>query len=157
MWETLAGQLKASLHQAAFSSYSNQYFSVARNGDHSVSAERWMRNTFWETFTLKDWNGGALESGDTVTLQAHDGLYLSVDRGPSSRLYARSSLANRAERFTIRKIAGAGPIFDGDSVTLQSALSNRYLAPEVGGRGAIRALRTAPGPAEVFKLVVQEE
>jgi hypothetical protein len=157
MWETLAGQLKASLHQAAFSSYSNQYFSVARNGDHSVSAERWMRNTFWETFTLKDWNGGALESGDTVTLQAHDGLYLSVDRGPGGRLFARSSLAKRAERFTIRKIGGAGPIFSGDSVTFQSALSNRYLAPEVGGRGAIRALRTVPGPAEVFKLVVQEE
>jgi hypothetical protein len=157
MWETLAAQLKTSLYQAAFSSYSNQYFSVAGDGDHSVSAQRWMRGTFWETFTLKDWNGGALESGDTVTLQAHDGLYLSVESGPGGRAYARSSTANRPERFTIHKIGGAGPILPGNSVAFQSARSNRYLAPEVGGRGVIRALRTAPGPAEVFKLVLQEE
>lgn len=154
MWETLKTQLKASLHRAAFSSYSGQYFSVAGNGDPLVSAGRWLRGGWWETFTLKDWNGGALESGDTVTIQAHDGLYLSVDGGPGGRVYARSSLANRPERFTIRKIGGTGPILPGDSVALQSARSNRYLAPEVGGRGAIRALRTAPGPAEVFKLLL---
>jgi len=155
LWEELETQLEASIYQAAFSSYSNQYFSVdaGSDGDHPVSAERWIRGSFWETFTLKDWNGGALESGDTVTLQSHGGLYLSVEGGAGGRVYARSSVASRPERFTIQKIGGAGPIRPGDSVALKSARSNRYLAPEVGGQGAIRALRTAPGPAEVFKLL----
>lgn len=155
MWETLSTQAKAGLYRAAFSSFANQYFSVAPNG--AVSAERWMRDSPWEIFTLKDWNGGALVSGDTVTLQAHNGLYLSVENGPGGKVFARSSLANKPERFTIEKIGGNGPIGPGDAVALLSARSNRYLAPEVRGQGAIRALRTTVGPAELFRFVAPDE
>jgi len=157
VWSSLASQLPAALHRVSLRSFSNQYFSVDPQGDGTVQARRWIRGNFWETFTLKDWNGGALMNGDVVTLQAHNGLYLSVDMGPGGKVFARSSLANKAERLIIQKIGGNGPIGPGDSVALLSARSNRYLAPEVRGQGAIRALRTTVGPAELFRFVVPDE
>jgi PAS domain-containing protein len=157
IWDTFDTQLRAAHHRAAFSSFSSQYVSVAKDGDRAVSAERWTRGGFWETFTLKDWNGGALESGDVVTLQAHDGLYLSVEAGIGGRVYATSSSAGRPERLILRKIGGAGPILPGDSVAFQSTRSNRYLGAEVGSHSALHALRTAPGPAETFRYVEPEE
>ena len=152
MWDSLASQLPAALHRVALSSFANQYFSVDPQGDGAVEARRWIRGGFWETFTLKDWNGGALMSGDEVSLQAHDGLYLSVDPGSGGQLYARASTAGPAERLVIRKIGGAGPIVNGDSIALEAG-SGRYLGAEVRGQGAIRALRYIPGPAEVFRYL----
>lgn len=154
-WDIFARQLQASILRVSLRSFSNQYFSVDAADDDAVSAERWIRGGFWEVFTLKDWNGGELESGDPVTLQAHDGLYLTVEPGPGGRVYARSSDAGNPETFTIRKIGGAGPIMPGDSITLE-ARSGRFLGAELNGRGAIRALRYVPGPAEVFRYVAPE-
>jgi hypothetical protein len=151
-WDSLALQLPATLHRVSLSSFANQYFSADDGGDGAVSAERWVRGGFWETFTLKDWNGGALESGDEVSLQAHGGLYLSVQPGSGAQLYARASTAGPSERFVIHKIGGAGPIVSGDSIALE-VHSGRYLGAEVRGRGAIRALRYMPGPAEVFRYL----
>jgi hypothetical protein len=155
-WDTLASQLQAALHRVALSSYSNQYFSVDVDGDHAVNAERWIRGGFWETFTLKDWDGGALADGHSVSLQAHDGLYLSVRPGPGGQLFAVSSTAGDPERFILHKIGGTGAVVPGDSIALETR-SGRYLGAEVKGHGAIRALRFTPGPAEVFRYVAQEE
>jgi hypothetical protein len=152
MWSMLASQLDAGFYRAALSSFSNQYFSVDEDGDHSVSASRWVRGGRWETFTFKDWNGGAISDGDQVSLQAHDGLYLTVGNGAGARVTAQATSADRSERFTIHKVLGTGPIKPGDSITLQ-ARSGRYLGAEVGGKGAIRALRTVPGQSEVFRYV----
>ena len=124
-----------------------------------MSAGRWLRGGFWETFTLKDWNGGALQTGDAVSLQAHGGLYLSVRPGSGKQVFAAASTAGLSERFVVHKIGGAGPaggIIPGDSIALETR-SGRYLGAEVGGRGAIRALRSVPGTAEVFRYVAQEE
>jgi hypothetical protein len=109
----------------------------------------------WETFTLKDWNGGALESGDSVSLQAHGGLYLSVQPGAGGRVYANASVAGVPERFIIRKLGGDGTILPGDAIALQTR-SGRYLGADLKDRGAIRALRFAPGPAETFRYMAQE-
>jgi hypothetical protein len=151
-WDSLAFQLPAALHRASLSSFANQYFSVDHGGDGAVSAGRWVRSDFWETFTLKDWNGGALRDGDEVSLQAHGGLYLSVEPGAGGALYADASTAGPTERFVIHKIGGAGPIVSGDSIALE-VRSGRYLGAEVRGHGAIRALRYIPGPAEVFRYL----
>jgi hypothetical protein len=151
MWNILAEQLQAGFYRLSLSSFSNQYFAV-NTGDHSVSAARWMRDDDWELFTLKDWNGGSIESGDLVSLQAHDGLYLSVQPHSGGLIYARSSSSGTPERFVIHKVGGTGPIVPGDSISLETHFG-RYLGSEVGGRGAIRALRYVPGPAEVFRYV----
>lgn len=155
MWDMLEGQLGAGFHRAAFSSFSSQYMSV-NDRNRSVRAERWTRGGRWETFTLKDWNGGGLQNGDEVSLQSHDGRYLTVERGPAGRLFAREGTPGRLERFKIHEIGGDGPIVPGDSVAFE-AQSGLYLGAEVGGRGMIRALRPAPGPAEVFRYVDPEE
>ncbi len=154
-WDSLAFQLPAALHRVSLSSFTNQYVS-ADAGDGAVTAERWMRDGFWEVFTLKDWNGGALEDGDEVSLQAHDGLYLSVPPGSGRQLYALASTVGDSERFVIHKIGGAGPIVSGDSIALE-ARSGRYLGAETQGHSAIRALRYTPGPAEVFRYLTQGE
>ncbi|HEX9943249.1 MAG TPA: hypothetical protein VGG03_14610 [Thermoanaerobaculia bacterium] len=155
MWDTLGGQLRAALHRASFSSFSNQYFSVS--ADHSVNAVPGTRGDVWRNFTLKDLNGGSLEDGDTVTLQAHDGLYLTVEAGAGGRVFARSSTATKPELFTIQAVDGNGHILPGDAVAFQSVRSSKYLSTEAGGRGAIRALRPVAGRTEVFKYVVPEE
>src|SRR3954451_17432187 len=129
-WDSLAFQLPAALHRASLSSFANQYFSVDHGGDGAVSAERWVRCDFWETFTLKDWTGGALRDGDEVSLQAHGGLYLSVEPGAGGALYADVSTVGLSERFVIHKIGGAGPIVSGDSIALE-VRSGRYLGAEV--------------------------
>jgi hypothetical protein len=157
MWEDFAAQLPASLVHATFGSYSGQYMSVDERGGGEVTAERWTRTgASWSTFALKDWNGGALASGDEVSLQAHDGLYLSVQPGSGGRVHARGSAAGRQERFLIRRIGAAGPIEPGDGVAFETS-SGRYLGAEVGGRGAVRALRPAPGPAEVFVFALDKD
>jgi hypothetical protein len=155
IWETFQRQLKTTLQRVALSSFANQYFSVDSDGDHGVSAERWIRGGFWETFTLKDWKGGTLADGDPVSLQAHDGTYLTVEPGANGRVYATADDAGHPETFVIHKIGGTGPIVPGDSIALESR-SGRYLGAELGGRGAIRALRYTPGPAEVFRYVAPE-
>jgi hypothetical protein len=151
-WFSLAAQLQAALHRVTLRGFASQYVSVDSAGDQAVRAGRWVRGDFWETFTLKDWNGGALRDGDEVSLQAHGGLYLSLQPGSGGALYARASTAGPAERFTIHKIGAAGPIVTGDSIALE-ARSGRYLGTEVRGKGAIRALRTIPGPAEMFRYL----
>jgi hypothetical protein len=156
-WNILAGQLPAAFHRAALTSSTNQYVSVDSAGNQGVSAGPWLRGGAWDTFTLKDWNGGALESGDPVSLQAHGGLYLSVQAGPGAQVFATASAAGADERFTVRKIGGGGTqILPGDTIALETRYG-RYLGAEVKGRGALRALRFTPGPAEAFQYVAEGE
>jgi hypothetical protein len=156
MWDTLAGQLPAALYRLALSSSTNQYVSVDSTGNQAVSAGRWMAGGFWETFTLKDWKGGALQDGDTVTLQAHGGLYLSIRPGAGGELFANASTAGPAERFILHRIGGSGEILPGDAIALETR-SGRYLGADLKSHGAIRAIRFTPGPAETFRYVAQGE
>jgi len=158
MWDDLAAQLPASLVHATFASYSGQYLGIdPRGADRAARAERWTHTgASWSTFAFKDWNGGDLASGDEVSLQSHDGLYLSVEQGDGGRLLARASAAGRQERFVIRKIGGTGTIEPGDGVAFETP-SGRFLGAEVGGRGVVRALRPAPGPAEVFVFALDPD
>ncbi|MBW8875297.1 MAG: hypothetical protein JF614_10075 [Acidobacteria bacterium] len=158
MWNVLAGQVSASLHRGAFSGFANQYLAVHPD-DRAVAAERWLPGSPWSVFTIKDWNGGGLESGDVITLQTHDGLYLAVERGVGGRVHARASTAGRAEKLIVHKVGGdgpEGPIRHGDSIVFETR-DHLYLAPEVGGHGLLRALRTVPGPAETFRFLEQDE
>jgi hypothetical protein len=155
MWNILAAQESVSLHHGTFSGYANQYLAVHPD-DRRVAAEPWLRGSPWSDFTVKDWNGSDLESGDAITLQGHDGLYLTVEAGIGGKVYARSSTAGRSERFILHKVGGSGPIRSGDSIVLETR-DHLYLAPEVSGQGLLRALRSVPGPIETFRFVEQDE
>jgi hypothetical protein len=156
MWDDFAAQVPAGLYRATFRSFTGQYFAVASPGDRALRAERWTRGDSWATFAFKDWNGGELQNGDEVSLQAHDGGYLSLEKGAKARILAQVNNAGKNERFILRKIEGGGPIRPGDSIALQ-ARNGRFLGAEVGGRGAIRALRSILGPAEVFTFSPLDE
>jgi hypothetical protein len=155
MWNIMAAQDSASIHHGTFSGYANQYLAINPD-DRRVAAEPWLRGSPWSDFTVKDWNGSDLESGDAVTLQGHDGLYLTVEAGVGGKVYARATTAGRSERFILRKVDGSGPIRSGDSIVFETR-DHLYLAPEVGGHGLLRALRSVPGPTETFRFVEQDE
>ena len=91
-----------------------------------------------------------------MSLQSHDGRYLTAERGSGGRVFAREATPGRLERFTIHEIGGDGAIVPGDSIAFETR-TGLYLGAEVGGRGTIRALRPAPGPSEVFRFVDPEE
>ena len=150
LWNTLATQVSASLHRGAFRSFANQYV-VVHPDDRAVAAEPWLRNSPWSLFTIKDWNGGDLESGDAVSLQAHDGRYLTVEAGVGGHVSATATKAGRSEHLILRKVEGSGPIQPGDLVVFETR-SHLYVSPEVRGRGTLRALRAVPGVAEVFRF-----
>ncbi|HEX4963212.1 MAG TPA: hypothetical protein VF173_20440 [Thermoanaerobaculia bacterium] len=155
MWNVLAGQLPAAIHLGEFSGATNQYLTVNPD-DRTVAAGHWLRGSPWSVFTMKDWDGGTLESGHAVTLQTHDGLYLSVEPGVGGHVYARAVTAGRAERLILHKVGGSGPIRAGDSIVFETR-DHLFLAPEVDAKGLLRALRSAPGPAEAFRFVEQDE
>jgi hypothetical protein len=155
MWNMMAAQEAASIHHGTFSGFANQYLDV-HPGDRAVASEQWLRGSPWSEFTVKDWNGSDLVSGDAVTLQGHDGLYLTVEAGVGGKVFARASTAGRSERFILHKVDGSGPIRSGDSIVFETR-DHLYLAPEVGGHGLLRALRSVPGPTETFRFLDQDE
>jgi hypothetical protein len=90
-----------------------------------------------------------------VSLQAHDGRYLAVQAHADSQVYAPDFSLGPPERFILHKLGGTGPIVPGDSIALE-VHSGRFLGADLQGRGAIRALRYVPGPAETFEYVAPE-
>lgn len=157
-WNTLTALATTGLYRISLRSFSNQYVSVDP-GSHAVSAQKWLRGGAWEAFTLKDWTpgtpGAPLADGDEVSLQAHDGRYLAVQAHSDSQVYAPDFSLGTPQRFILHKIGGQGPIAPGDSIALE-VHSGRFLGADLQGRGAIRALRYVPGPAETFEYVAPE-
>jgi hypothetical protein len=155
MWNIMAAQSSASIHHGTFSSSASQYLAI-RPDDRTVAAGPLLQGSPWSDFTVKDWNGSDLESDDAVTLQGHDGLYLTIETGVGGKVYARASTAGRSERFILHKVNGGGPIRSGDSIVLETR-DHLYLVPEVSGHGLLRAQRSVPGPTETFRFVDQGE
>jgi hypothetical protein len=160
IWETLVTQLRASFQRGSLVTSGGLLVTVGKS-DHALAAARPARDV-WQVLTIKDWNGGVLQSGDTVSLQGHDGLFVSAKGAPGGRVFAKPDLAGGTELFTIRRVDAdghdqPGRIDPGDSFTLQVLSSHRFLGTDAGGRGAIRALRTQPTPTEVFRYQVADE
>jgi hypothetical protein len=155
MWDDFRRMIVASTRQVALRSSTGQYlapeevpeeiFDAKLERDVAVRADRWTRGT-GETLTLWDWNGGALEDGDPVSLMVRDGTYLAAEPGPGGRLLAAESGEDEAQTFTFRRLDGV--------IALQTA-AGLFLGAEVGGEGEVRALRWEAGPAEMFEMVVE--
>jgi photosystem II stability/assembly factor-like uncharacterized protein len=120
-----------------------------------------------ETFILYDVNGGALENGDAIHLQAANGAFVLAEQGGSngcagcvSTLNANRFLAGPWETFTIHKMNGEGPVVDSDAIALQSVYGN-YVAAENGGKNgcgctsAVTATRPAALQWETFRISMQ--
>ncbi len=136
-----------------FKSINGPYLTAGNGGGSTLLANATTSGPF-ESFTLIDQNGGALVSGDKVSLLTWDGLYyLRPDSTGSRRVRATSTQVTAVEQFTIIRIAGAGPISNGDSVALKASHGQYVCAEEGGGgTGIVNANRNAIGPWETFRF-----
>ncbi|WP_239014456.1 fascin domain-containing protein [Archangium violaceum] len=81
----------------------NRYVGARNNGGGEVSATATVAQE-WETFTIDDINGGALESGDSIFIIAGTGQYFQAANGGGSTLNAASWNRLGWETFRIVKL-----------------------------------------------------
>jgi len=94
-------------------SYAGNYLVADKGGGAALRAySTWAKA--WETFTLTDLDGGALVSGDVVTLRGTGGQWVSADKGGGGALTVTAPWQKAWERFRIIKVGGSGKIGDGD-------------------------------------------
>jgi hypothetical protein len=122
------------------------YLGAQNNGGSAVLATAAVARE-WETFSLVDRNGGALESGDLVNVRAGGGQFLQAVNGGGSSLNAASANMLDWETFRIVK-PGGGRIQSGDGIGLQTLTSENWVSAENGGGGAVYAYGAAFGPWE---------
>ena len=120
--------------------------------------------------TLTDWNGDDLISGDPVSLQDRDGLFVVAEVMRDGRLVTSAESRQRERLFTIIKIddesndisggdetrSGDRRIRSGDRVAL-AAPYGRFLHAEGGGGGPLRANRESATGWETFTLTFDDE
>lgn len=139
-WSAFKKRMPLARHMARFSISTGQLVSA----EDGVHADRWRPEPFTQ-FAINDLNGGPLRHGDRITLQAHNGFYLTATNGT---VHAREE----DEVFQVWKVGGGGTIRDGDPVGFQAS-SGRYLVAEPGTL-EVTATRWTIGPAETFRLVL---
>jgi hypothetical protein len=149
LWDRLGGELQTAITHTALLTAGRH---AVRVGTAGIAASRRNAADPWQTIAVKDWDGGRLDNGDTVSLQAHDGSYISVATGSSGRLVTRPVATSRAERFVVRLADSHGVVRPGRAITLQSSRSGRYLGAASRLPGPITAGRSTAGEAEVFRL-----
>jgi len=135
----------------SFRASNGRFVCAEGNGNSIVNANRDNAST-WETFSIRDLNGGSLQSGDAINIETGDGWYFSaVDEGGSTlNTYAQQAIT--WEQFYIIRLAGPGEIQNGDQIAIQT-LNGHYLVAEGGGGDIVNANRTAVGPWETFTVI----
>lgn len=86
----------------------------------------------WQTFTVENYGGRVILSGDAVFLKAHTGKFIDVQ---GVEVQARWSDRGNWQKLIIENKVGTGAIIPGDSIFLRSHTGMRI---EVEG-GAVRA------------------
>lgn len=118
-------------------------------GDGAVISDHAETNG-WETFTLWDLDGDALEQEDVVMLQSSDGHFVRAINGGGSGVDATSERGLAPERFVISRASGSGPIEHSHAIYLRA--QKEYYVSARGGK--VFADRKTPGDDERFKLIV---
>jgi hypothetical protein len=145
-------------YTTAFQSIGGYYVVAEGGGGDVVNCNRTAVGP-WETFTLIDLNGGALESGDLVNIQSVGGYYVVAEGGGGDVVNANRTQAQAWETFRIEKVGGSGVISSGNAISLQayngwSGGGGNYVVAEGGGGSVVNANRGAVGPWETFTLYI---
>jgi beta-glucanase (GH16 family) len=131
-------------------SVSGQFVTAENGGGGVINANRAVAST-WETFTLHDANGGALENGDLVNIQTDTGQFWCAENGGGGQLDATRSVASTWETFRVLKISGGdATVRAGDAIALQTYVTGNYVSALNGGGAGVVADRTAVQAWEVF-------
>ena len=147
-WSHFEERMPVVRHMARFTISTGQFLGAEDGGKDAVEADRWVPGPFTQ-FAIQDLNGGPLRHGDKVTLQAHNGLYLTATDGP---VHARGIEPDEDEVFQVWKVGGIGILRNGDPIAFQAS-SGRYLVAEPGTL-QVTATRSEIGPAETFRLAL---
>jgi chitinase len=126
----------------------NSFVGAKNNGGGAVVATATVAKG-WETFTIDDLNGGALTSGDSITIRAGNGQYFQALNGGGSTLNAASNNQKGWETFRVVKDGGSGVIAEGDTVGLQTSTGS-WLSALNGGGGDVDAHGKARSTWESF-------
>ncbi|UJR80628.1 glycoside hydrolase family 16 protein [Sandaracinus amylolyticus] len=128
---------------------SDRFVGAVDNGGGAVVASASVADA-WETFTLIDGNGGALQSGDLVAVVTGNGRFFRAVDGGGAALDAAGVEALDWETFRIVREAGSGVVRSGDVVGLQALASGAWVLAENGGGAAVHAYGAAYGAWERF-------
>jgi beta-glucanase (GH16 family) len=126
-------------------------FLSAQNGGGGALLANGAAARAWETFALDDLNGGALESGDSVTLRTSSGQYLQAVNGGGAALGAYGVAPQGWETFRLVKRSGGGVIVNGDVVGLQTQ-NGAWVSAENGGGGNVSASSRGQDTWESFRI-----
>lgn len=148
VWESMAVRLRA---------HNGQYLFAEGGGGGAVTAGGVAGA--WETFALvvRNRRGGGVQNGDTVGLQAPNGMFVTATGGNGDTVSASGPVTGTWERLVIdRRSGGAGDIWHGDQVSLQTS-NGRYMCAVGGGGGPVVADRPGVGDWETFTVEVAEQ
>jgi hypothetical protein len=130
------------------SALNGNFLGATRGGNDSLVCN-WNSAGSWAQFSVNDLAGaGAITSSNLVSLQAHNGLYLSTNGG-SSMLQAKQRTSAGAERFYVIKIGGTGTVTNGNQVAIRTA-AGKYVT--VKADGSVDTSGTSITPAQTFTL-----
>ena len=127
-----------------------RYLGAQNDGGGAVNATASVAQA-WERFSLIDINGGTLESGDSLFVQAGNGQFFQALNGGGSTLNAASSSQLGWETFKLVKRTGSGTVANGDVVGLQAA-SGSWVSAQNGGGGPVFAYGGALGSWEELTI-----
>lgn len=114
------------------SALTNCFLTAELGGNDTMVSNRTAEGS-WERFSVDDAAGaGTVSAGDTVNLQARDGLYVTSEANGGSTISINRRRAGSYEKFTIVKLNGTGPIVNGDMVALKSDDNIHYVTVKSG-------------------------
>lgn len=132
-------------------------FVSAIGGGNGVLQGNVPKDSIYENFSLNDLNGGSLENGDHVSLQAYDGYYLSADPA-SGTLGTTSRAPDSGTTFTILNLApadaGSSDIAAGASIALLAADGVHYVTVGTDMSLQLDVTGTSIGAAQTFTLAL---
>jgi hypothetical protein len=152
-WPDLQVRLSGAEWHIALHTAAGRYLSAPRATGGSLRVEPEGAGP-WEIFGAVDGTdpqSQPLRSGSTVSLQAHGGRYLQIAAG-TGELEAGSQTpplpGHRATTFVLRKVAGSGPLADGDAVIVVESATGQPLVVDAGnGSVALRRASSAGAAA----------
>lgn len=138
-------------YRANIRASSGHYWSADDGGGGSLYANRTVPRS-WETFTLKDLDGGQLVCGDRIQVRTHNHHWVVAEGGGGGSLKANRTVPRSWETFIIDEVSGDCVIRSGDVITLRTLISDHYIAAEGGGGRTLSANRSIPYSWERFTL-----
>lgn len=147
--------MSQSITHSALQAASGSYVSADDAGGGLVHVNApWIKE--WEYLTILDRNGGALVSGDPISVLTHNGHYFMAWDNGGGAAEATSTHGLAWEQFTIIKQSGTGAVVNGNSVAIRAGSGHYFVAVNGGGGSSLLAANSATaGTFERFTILVQ--